>query len=64
MGPYAQKTLSEYWLMTNTPCQIKLNIMHDVDAGKLNKKWNDSAKDLDFSTVVCELLVLWDSCGK
>lgn len=36
--PCEEKAFNGYWLMMITPCQIKLNIMHDVDADKLDEE--------------------------
>lgn len=47
MGPCAQKAFTEYWLMMIIPCQIKLNIMHDVGVEKSIKKLCNLMKDLD-----------------
>lgn len=38
MEPFAEKAVSEYSLMMIIPCQIKLSIMHDVDANKLDEE--------------------------
>lgn len=58
MGTRAQKALSEYCLMMITSCQIKLNILHDVDADKLIKRLCNSVKDLDLSTAVLSCRIL------